>query len=48
MKWRVPDQEVGQRGLGEVVQNDCQACKLNRGWGGIMDHSKWRKLIKDG
>jgi len=30
MKRRVPDQEVDQRGLGEVVQKDCQTSKLNR------------------
>jgi len=38
MKWRVPDQEVHQRGLG--------AGKMNRD--DAMDHSRWRKLIKDG
>jgi len=42
MKWRVPDQEVDQRGL---VQKDCQARKLNRE--DAMDHSRWRKQIKD-
>jgi len=42
MKWRVPD----QRGLGEVVQKDHQACKLNRE--DAVDCNKWRKLIKDG
>jgi len=30
----------------EVVQEDCQACKLNRE--DAMDRSTWRKLIKDG
>ena len=30
----------------EVVQIDCEACKLNRE--NAMDRSKWRKLIKDG
>jgi len=30
MKWRVPDQEADRRGLGQVVQKDCQAPKLNR------------------
>jgi len=30
----------------EVVQKDCQACKLNRE--DAMDHSKWKKLIKVG
>ena len=29
----------------EVVQKDCQACKLNRE--DAMDRSKWRKQIKD-
>jgi len=30
----------------EVVQKDCHARKLNRE--DAMDHSRWRKLIKDG
>jgi len=29
----------------EVVEKDCQARKLNKE--DAMDHSKWRKLIKD-
>ena len=29
----------------EVVQKDCQARKLNRE--DAMDHSRWRKQIKD-
>jgi len=29
----------------EVVKEDCQARKLNTD--DVMDHSKWRKLIKD-
>jgi len=29
----------------EVVQNDCQACKLNKE--DAMDSVKWRKLTKD-
>jgi len=29
----------------EVVENDCQARKLNKE--DAMDHSRWRKLIKD-
>jgi len=29
----------------EVVEKDCQACKLNKK--NAMDRSKWRKLIKD-
>ena len=30
----------------EVVQKDCQACKLNREH--AMDNSRWKKLIKCG
>jgi len=44
MKWRMPDQEVDQRELGEVVQKDSQAHKLNRE--NAMDRSRWRKLTK--
>ena len=29
----------------EVVEKDCQACKLNKK--NAMDRSRWRKLIKD-
>jgi len=29
----------------EVVEKDCQACKLNKE--DAMNHSKWRKLIRD-
>jgi len=29
----------------EVVQKDCQACKLNRE--DAMDHNGWRKLLDD-
>jgi len=29
----------------KVVQKDCQACKWNRE--DAMDHSRWRKQIKD-
>jgi len=29
----------------EIVEKDCEACKLNKE--DAMDHSKWRKLIKD-
>jgi len=46
MKWRVQDQEMDQRGLGEVVQKDCQAHKLNRE--DAVGCSRCRKLIKDG
>jgi len=30
----------------EVVQEDCRAHKLNRE--DAMDHSRWKKLIKEG
>jgi len=30
MKWRVPDQEVDGRKLGELWKKDCQASKLNK------------------
>jgi len=30
----------------QVVQKDCQERKLNRE--DAMDHSRWKKLIKDG
>jgi len=30
----------------EVVQKDCQACKLNRE--DAMDRSRWKKLINEG
>ena len=39
-----PDQEVDQRGHGQVVQKDCQACNLNRD--DAMDHGRQKKLIK--
>jgi len=29
----------------EIVEKDCQACKLNRE--GAMDRNRWRKQIKD-
>ena len=29
----------------EVVEKDCQTCKLNTE--DAVDHSEWRKLIKD-
>jgi len=45
MKWRVPGQEVDQRKLGESVQKDCQALKLNMKV--AMDHNRWRKQIRD-
>jgi len=34
-----------KRNWREVVKEDCQARKLNKE--DVMDHSKWRKLIKD-
>jgi len=46
MKWSVPDPKVDQRGLGEGhTKKVCQAHKLNIE--DAMDHSKWKKLIKD-
>jgi len=45
MRWRAPDQEVDQRGHGEV-QKDCQACNLNRE--DAMDRSRWKKLTNIG
>jgi len=45
MKWRMPDQEVIQRRLGErLCKKDCQAQKLNRE--DAMDCSRWRRQIK--
>jgi len=35
-----------QRTWGEVVQKDCQACELKRE--DAMDHSRWKKLIREG
>jgi len=46
IKWRAPDQDVDQRGPGEVVQKDYKANKVNRE--DAIDCSRWRKLIKDG
>ena len=34
-----------KRSWREVVEKDCQACKLNKE--DAMNHSRWRKLIKD-
>jgi len=45
MKCRVPEQEVGQTGLGEKLCKNSQVRKLNRE--DAVDHSRWRKLIKD-
>jgi len=41
-----PDQELDQRGHGEVVEKDCKARNLNRE--DAMDHGRWKKLIKTG
>jgi len=41
----VTDQEVDQRGPGEVVEYDCQARKLNKE--DAIDRNRWRKFIKD-
>jgi len=45
MKLRVQGQEVDQRKLGEIVEKDCQAQKLNRE--DAMDCNRWRKQIRD-
>jgi len=42
---KVPGQEVDQRKLGEIVEKDCQARKLNRE--DAMDLNRWRKQIRD-
>ena len=44
MKWKVPGQEVDQRGLEERLCKNCQARKLNRE--DAIDNSRWRKQIK--
>jgi len=46
MRQRAPDQEVDQKGRGEVVQEDCQAHYLNKE--DAMDHGRWKKQIKIG
>jgi len=39
-------EEVDQRKLGqEIVEKDCQACKLNRE--DVTDRNRWRKQIRD-
>jgi len=43
IKWRVPGIEVDQRKLGEIVEKDCQARKLNGE--DVVDHIRWRKQI---
>jgi len=45
MKLRVSGQEVDQRKLGEIVEKDCQAHKLNRE--DAIVHNRWRKQIWD-
>jgi len=45
MKFRVPDLEVDQKTWREIVENDCQAHKLNRE--DAMDCKRWRKQIRD-
>jgi len=48
MKWRVSDQEVDQRKLGERLWKDCQMLGLNREDAIIaMDCSRWMKQIRD-
>ena len=37
---------IPNRSCKEVVQKDCQACKLNRE--DAMDRGRWKKLIKVG
>jgi len=41
----VPVQEADQRKLGETVEKDCQARKLNRE--DVVDRNRWRKQIRD-
>jgi len=41
----VPGAEVDQRKLGEIVEKDCQARKLNKE--DAMDYKRWRKQIRD-
>ena len=45
MTQRVQDQEEDQRGPGDRLSEDCLAHNLNKE--DAMEHSKWRKLIKD-
>jgi len=45
MNLRVPGQKVDERILGEIVEKDCQARKLNKEE--AMDRSRWRKQIRD-
>jgi len=40
----VPGREVDQRNLGEIVEKDGQACKLN--WEDAVDHNRWTKQIR--
>jgi len=41
----VSDQEVDEIELGQIVQKDCQACKLNGE--DVMDCNRWRKQMRD-
>jgi len=45
VKCRMPGQQVDQKTWGEIVENDCQACNLNRE--DAMDRNRWRKQIRD-
>jgi len=46
MKWRVPDPEINQRGLNERL---CKKTVMHVNLrADAMNHSRWRKLIKDG
>jgi len=47
MRWRAPDEEVDQRGHGEMLcKKICQACNLNRE--DAVDRGRWKKLVKIG
>ena len=48
MEYEVVFRPIGRpkRTCREVVQKDCQACKLNGE--DAVDHSRWRKLMQDG
>ena len=41
----MPGQEVDQRKLGEIVEKDSQACKLNRE--DAMDRIRWMMQVRD-
>jgi len=44
--YRARDQDEDQRGPGEVVENDCQACKLNKEDAIHRTRCTW-KLMRD-